>query len=189
MIELAFRTATADDALCLGVLGTQVFLDTYATGGIRPSLAREVLAHFSTEAMARLLAAPDTVLLLAESQAHLVGFAQLAPGKGHARVQARAPVELARLYVQEPFTGRGVGRALLQQAEARMAAQGADVMWLTAWVGNARALAFYPRQGYREQGVTSYEFEGEAYENRLFAKPLGPGGGDGAAAARQESPG
>ncbi|HOZ25184.1 MAG TPA: hypothetical protein PLI83_10420, partial [Thermomonas sp.] len=37
------RPATPDDALCLGVLGLQVFLDTYATGGIRPTLAREVL--------------------------------------------------------------------------------------------------------------------------------------------------
>jgi diamine N-acetyltransferase len=175
MIELTFRTATADDALCLGVLGTQVFLDTYATAGIRPSLAREVQAHFSTDAMLRLLQTPGSELLLVECDGHLVGFAQLSHGQPHALVAAQAPVELVRLYVQEPFTGRGVGRALLQQAEASMAARGADVMWLTAWVGNTRALAFYPRQGYREQGVTAYEFEGEAYENRLFAKPLGQG--------------
>lgn len=30
----AFRRATPDDALCLSVLATQVFLDTYATGGV-----------------------------------------------------------------------------------------------------------------------------------------------------------
>ena len=37
------RPATADDALCLGVLAMQVFLDTYATDGIRPPIAREAL--------------------------------------------------------------------------------------------------------------------------------------------------
>ena len=36
---IQLRPATADDALCLGVLATQVFLDTYATGGIRPQIA------------------------------------------------------------------------------------------------------------------------------------------------------
>ncbi|MEO8132440.1 MAG: hypothetical protein ABI831_00440 [Betaproteobacteria bacterium] len=40
---IAFRLATDTDALCIGVPATQVFLDTYATDGIRPSLALEVL--------------------------------------------------------------------------------------------------------------------------------------------------
>ena len=44
---ITFRVAAADDALCLGVLSTQVFLDTYAPHGIRAVLAREVLAKHS----------------------------------------------------------------------------------------------------------------------------------------------
>src|SRR4051812_17376757 len=35
MNEIVFRPATPADALCLGVLSTQVFLDTYALAGIR----------------------------------------------------------------------------------------------------------------------------------------------------------
>ena len=42
---IIFRPATPADALCLGVLSTQVFLDTYATQGVSPSLAREALAQ------------------------------------------------------------------------------------------------------------------------------------------------
>ena len=41
------RPARPDDALCLSVLTMQVFLDTYATEGIRPSLAREVLTSYA----------------------------------------------------------------------------------------------------------------------------------------------
>ena len=52
------------------------------------------------------------------------------------------------------------------------AAEGSATLWLTAWLGNARALAFYRSQGYRELGSTIYAFEGERYENRLFAKSL-----------------
>ena len=40
---VALRRAGLSDALCIGVLGTQVFVETYATFGVRPSLAREVL--------------------------------------------------------------------------------------------------------------------------------------------------
>jgi diamine N-acetyltransferase len=45
--ELSFRRANSSDALCLSALATQVFLETYATEGIRPWLAREVQERFA----------------------------------------------------------------------------------------------------------------------------------------------
>lgn len=172
---LRTRAATADDAVCLGVLATQVFLDTYATDGINRSIAREVLTLLSTPAMAALLAAPGERFIVAERGDRMVGFAQLRLGATHERVDATRPAEIVRLYVQEPFAGRGLGTTLLAEAEALAASGGATHAWLTAWVGNARALAFYPRRGYAELGPTPYIFEGEQHENRLFAKPLGNG--------------
>jgi GNAT superfamily N-acetyltransferase len=168
--EIVFRPAEPADALCLGVLSTQVFLDTYATHGIRPALANEVLAQHSVAVYAALLADPAVTLLAAECDGHLVGFSQVRNGAGHALVPESAASELGRLYVQERFTGRGVGRDLLRHAEKAAAARGADTLWLTAWEGNARALQFYPRCGYENLGMTVYSFEGEDFPNHLFGK-------------------
>jgi GNAT superfamily N-acetyltransferase len=168
--DVSFRPAEPADALCLGVLATQVFLDTYAPHGIRAAIAREVLAHCSVAAYAALLADPGVTILVAECAGHLVGFSQVVDGVGHAQVPDAAPSELRRLYLQECFTGRGVGRDLLRHAEKAAAARGADTLWLTAWMGNARALQFYPRCGYEERGSTVYTIEGEEHPNRLFAK-------------------
>ena len=171
---IRLRPARPDDALCLGVLATQVFLDTYASGGIRPALAREVRSVGSTEAFEARLADAATGLVVAERDGHLVGFAEVGHGAGHELLPGRRGGELRRLYVQEPFTGAGIGRRLLQAAEALVVARGGRVSWLTAWVGNARALAFYPRQGYAAAGSTNHLFEGESHENRLFVKELLP---------------
>jgi GNAT superfamily N-acetyltransferase len=168
--SITFRLARADDALCLGVLSTQVFLDTYAPQGIRPAVAREALALHSVAVYEALLADPAVTILVAECDGHLVGFSQVSNGVGHALAKEAAASELDRLYVQEPFTARGVGRDLLRQAEKAAAARGADTLWLTAWVGNARALRFYPRCGYEDLGETVYTIEGESFPNRLFAK-------------------
>ena len=65
-----------------------------------------------------------------------------------------------------------MGRLLLKQAEALASSQGASTLWLTAWIGNERALAFYASQGYEQLGSTEYSFEGEVFENRLFVKAL-----------------
>jgi GNAT superfamily N-acetyltransferase len=170
--DVSFRLATLEDALCIGALGTQVWLTTYATGGIRPSLAREVIKHFSLDALSVTLVKTDRVLVLAEQKGHLVAFAQFRYGAEHPLLRVRPAVELERLYVQEAFTGKGIGKQLLRETEALTSVRGANAIWLSAWVGNRRALAFYIAQGYRDIGGDWYSFEGEDHENRVFAKSL-----------------
>jgi GNAT superfamily N-acetyltransferase len=169
---ILLRPAGAADALCIGVLGMQVFLETYAPDGIRPDLAREVLQTLSPEVTATALARDDQRFIVAERAGHLLGFAHWRPGAAHAGVRSRAPAELFRLYLLLRFAGSGLGTRLLRAAEDAAAASGADTLWLTAWAGNARARAFYPRRGYADVGTTAYVIEGIAYENRLFARTL-----------------
>jgi len=167
---ITFRPARSDDALCLGVLSTQVFLQTYASHGIRPALAREVLAHHSVAFYEGLLADPGKTILVAECAGHMVALSLV---DNDARPEGRPDVpgaKLEHLYVQEPFAGRGIGRDLLRHAEKAAAARGAEGMWLTAWVGNARALSFYPHCGYDDLGEVTFTFEGESHANRLFGK-------------------
>lgn len=170
--DTLLRNAVADDALCIGVLATQVFLDTYATDGVRPVLAREALAHFSTAETAALLARPDTRFIVAERQGHLLGFVQITLGARQAEVAGEVTAEVVRLYVQPRFQGQRLGTRLLQQAQALAAAHGATQLWLTAWVGNPRAIGFYAASGWRDVGSTDYVFEGEAFLNRIFVLDL-----------------
>jgi diamine N-acetyltransferase len=172
---VALRIGGPSDAPCIGVLATQVFLDTYATEGIRPSLAREVLHHLSTDAVAQSLADPAKVFLVAERAGHLIGFAELTIGATHERAGPEAIAELCRLYVQRAFAGKGVGTLLLGRSEELARTRGAGALWLTAWVGNRHALAFYARRGYADAGATMYVFEDEQHENRVLVRPLDRG--------------
>jgi GNAT superfamily N-acetyltransferase len=166
------RAAGAADALCLHALATQVFLDTYATEGIREAIAREAQRELSVAAFLAEIEAPRVRTLLAEHRGFLVAFASITLGASHALVATGPAAELSRLYVQAPFIRRGIGALLLSRAEALARAAGASTLWLTAWVGNARALAFYASQGYEELGSTDHEFENERFENLLFARAL-----------------
>ncbi|HSI60737.1 MAG TPA: hypothetical protein VLA16_24480, partial [Ideonella sp.] len=99
--QLAFtiRRAEPADALCIGVLGMQVFLDTYATEGIRPAIAREVLESLAPEVIESLLAEPGVRFYVAELEGHLIAFAELAAGAAHVLATYATPTELRRLYV------------------------------------------------------------------------------------------
>jgi diamine N-acetyltransferase len=169
----ALRAAGPADAVLLGVLGAQVFLDTYATEGIRLALAREVRQSFDSEVMAALLARPEGGFIVAERAGHLLGFVQFMVGARHAAVEAvdaRPAAEIERLYVLRRFQGQGVGLALMAAAAAHARDAGCATLWLTAWVGNLHALAWYARQGWRDIGATPYTFEGETFENRVLVK-------------------
>lgn len=106
----------------------QVFLDTCATQGIRPAIARELLSACSQAAFMNAIAASDSRLAVAESAGHLVGFAQITLCQGHALAPDGSP-----------FTARPVGSRLLAWAEQAAAAAGATVLCLKPWVHNHRA--------------------------------------------------
>lgn len=169
---LVLRTAIAEDALCLSVLAMQVFLDTYAIQGIRPAIAREVLSSYSADVFSRAIADDRTRFCLAQLSGHLVGFAQVTVGETQPLAPAGAQAELLRLYVQEPFTGRHIGTRLLAEAERMAHEDGSQVLWLTPWAHNQRALAFYASCGYQDFGLTWFTFEGESHENRVYAKVI-----------------
>jgi diamine N-acetyltransferase len=171
-IAITIRRAHAEDALCLGVLGTQVFLDTYAGSGIRAALAREVLRAFNTQEVEDLLQRTDTFVLVVERSGHLIGFAQVRLGAGETGVTGAHPAELERLYLQEAFTGKGLGTRLLAAAEQHAVESGADVLWLSYLVSNARAEKFYARHQYSRCGTLMFEMEGEQHENIVAQKPI-----------------
>jgi ribosomal protein S18 acetylase RimI-like enzyme len=172
--EFVIRPATPADALCIAVLGIQVFLDTYATRGIWPSLAREALGDFSVEAIGFQLEQPDCFFLVAGQGDRLVGFAQLSQP---AHEKPEGAFYISRLYVQERFTGKGIGKALLSRSEALAREKGAAFISLAAWAENARAREFYERQGYDDVGPSTFTFEDQSYDTRRFLKQLSPQAG------------
>lgn len=72
------------------------------------------------------------------------------------------------LYVQEHFIGQGIGRELLQSAEAQARNCSASPLWLTVNAKNARAIAFYDRQGYFRVGTTYFVLGQGRHENHVL---------------------
>ena len=166
-----YRLADVSDAECLAALALQVFFDTYAQGGIRPSVARYALAELSAESFAKRIAEPSLRVIVAEVDQHRVGFSVLA-------LAAESPVpgcpraELATLYVSRHFAGRGIGSTLLARAGELVAAlTGETGFWLSANARNEGAIAFYRRLGFNELGSFDFELEGERHPNLVFVSP------------------
>lgn len=170
---IGYRAANPADALCIGVLAMQVFLDTYAPDGLRPDLAREALDNYNPAVYEARLRDVANHIVLAERADHLLAFCECSRASAPPITALAGGIELVRLYVQRHAKRLGIGAALLANAEDEARRGGAPFLWLTAWAGNSNARAFYLAQGYADVGTTSYVIEGQAYENRIYSKALG----------------
>jgi GNAT superfamily N-acetyltransferase len=61
--------------------------------------------------------------------------------------------ELNQLFVAPAARGTGVAVALIDDAEARLAAAGVGTAWLACAIGNDRAARFYEKRGWRRTGT------------------------------------
>ncbi len=161
----ALRDARPDDALALSVLSTAVWVDTYATDGVRATIAREVSHQFDPAKLHAALTDGCSHWLIAAQGEHLLGYARWHPAEHADEPATRGGFELDTLYVLARFAGQGIGAALIRETRCRC---GRAVLWTTAWVGNPRARRFYQREGFVMHGIVDYSFEGEHHDNWLL---------------------
>lgn len=156
------RNATQKDALNLAALSIQVWLHTYADEGIRDEISNFVFANFTETIFERRIQSTDYPILVAEENGHLVGYV-MAHLKSFWQGLSNG-YEIDKLYVQEPFQGKGVGRRLLMA----MAEEFGHPFWLSTWVHNKPAIDFYQRLGFTDAGHTDFKLADECHQNQVF---------------------
>ncbi|HWH45484.1 MAG TPA: GNAT family N-acetyltransferase [Thermoleophilaceae bacterium] len=138
---LVIRDARPDDARAVADVALEVWPATYA-GLLEDAFIADVLAHtYSVESLTRLISSAP-VFLVAERDGGAVGYLHYGSG-------VHGP-ELHRLYLRESETGRGTGRALLAELNARL--EPGDSYVALVHEGNERALGFYERMGFEPAG-------------------------------------
>lgn len=172
-MTITIRRCGPADAAVLALVGQATFLETYA--GALP--VADILSHCEIEHSqayyAAALASPDCRLWLAEMAAGgaPVGLAMLCPPDLPVATAA-TDVELKRIYLLHRFHGTGLGRRLMSTVLESAAMSGFNRMLLGVYGGNARAIAFYARQGYVEAGVRQFRVGANLYDDLVLARPL-----------------
>jgi ribosomal protein S18 acetylase RimI-like enzyme len=170
------RPASEDDARGIAEVRVRTWQKAYSD--IMPA---EFLEGLSVDAGERrwreLLSAPtpDHWTLVAESAHRVVGF--VSAGVPRDEGLPKGAGEVYAIYVIADCWNRGVGRALLGQAEQRLTEQGFDqaVLWVLA--DNQRARAFYEGAGWHADGGTKQApFGGREVSEVRYRVALGRAG-------------
>jgi ribosomal protein S18 acetylase RimI-like enzyme len=155
------RAASAEDASSLSRFAAEVFRETFAEQNQPEDIERYLADAFTAEQQAQEISDPHGVVLLAEiadgaAAPDLIGYAHIVSGAAPPAVAGPAPFELRRLYVAPGWHGRGVARALMDEAIRAARMRGARTLWLGVWERNPRAINFYLKYGFTRVGDQTF---------------------------------
>ncbi|WP_158299447.1 GNAT family N-acetyltransferase [Paenibacillus antri] len=141
--QLEIRWSRAEDMPALTALNNRIWDETNSPH-VAPMTEAEYAERHPTGA--------ELVAVVGEALAGFVIFRTASPMKSHAHV-----AELA-IAVNPEFQGLGVGRKLVEAACAEAKAQGKRKLSLRVMSTNEKAIAFYKKLGFQEQGRLVEEF-------------------------------
>ena len=140
--------ATLADAHELSVLSAAVFPLGCPANTPPDDLADYIAREHTPDRYRAMLQDDHFVILIAKVGENLAGLALLVQAPAPPEIKSAAMLELRRFYIDPAYHGRGVSNVLMQAVLAVAAQRGEPSLWLSAFSGNGRAIAFYKRWGF-----------------------------------------
>lgn len=151
--EPVIRRATSADLPTLGRLGALLVQEHHDFDALRFLAASNRTPDRYASFLGSQLDDPDVVLLVAESDAGVIGYAYAA-SEGYDWMSLRGPAAVLHDLVVDPgYRGRGVGQLLLDATLSHLKSRGAPRVVLSTAERNEPAQRLFERIGFRRTMV------------------------------------
>lgn len=154
MAEVTWRDGVPEDALLLGEIGRQSFIETFGHLYTPENLAAFLEIHNEANWRAE-LADPRYAVRLGLVDGVNAAYVKLGPPSLPFTPPA-ASIELRQFYVLKPWQGAGLAGQMMDWAIEEARRRAAAEIFLSVFIDNIRAQRFYARYGF--EAVGCYDF-------------------------------
>ena len=162
--------ATPDDSSALAEFAERTFRDTFQCDNRSEDMDQYVSATFGSGMQRAELADQRGIVLLLESGASIVGYAQLFCGPQPREVVSGAAIELQRFNIAAEHHGLGLAQRLMKKALNTALERDATTLWLGVWERNARAISFYRKLGFVDVGSQLFMLGDDRQTDRIMCR-------------------
>lgn len=163
---MEIREATPDDVPTVRSVARESWLKAYADVVPESVIEQAVAEWYADETMTRIVGDDEQVCLVAVDDGsgddEIVGFAHGATDNGDG--------DVLRLYVHPDRWHEGIGSALLDAMEDRLAEMGAERMQAMVLADNEMGKAFYEDRGFEKVGEAETQLDGTTRTENVYAK-------------------
>jgi len=165
-----FRNARPSDAEALAELGRRSFTETFGHLYSAEDLDAFLASH-SADSWVQELTDPAFAIRIGEVDGRAVAYAKIGPPKLPFEPRGTA-VELRQFYVLTDWHGSGAAREMMAWVIEEAQRRGGDDLYLSVFVDNARARAFYAKHGFVEEGRYAFMVGTQADEDIVMRLAL-----------------
>lgn len=171
---MKIRYATIEDAEMLAGIGAETFWDAYHTDSHLEQgfIKSHIASTFTVDKMRSELEQENIIYLIAENGTEEVGYVRLLPENSRERISGNTPIEISRIYLRKKFWGKRFGSKLLKRCFEEAEKRICDVIWLSVWQYNERAIKFYEKFGFRIVGEHIFDLAGDSQIDFLMERNL-----------------
>ena len=167
-----YRAARIDDAGALAAFAADKFIEAYDGMCAMSDLEMYAAANFTPDLLRAEISDACSRFVLAEHEDVLAGYGLVRLDSApECELAARKPAQLQRIYVDPRWQGRGIARELLGRCVAEARAADCDMVWLSVWDANARAIRFYGKSGFQVVGEQPFVLGAETQRDFVMAWP------------------
>jgi len=169
------RRAAVADASRIARVGATLFAQAFSAQNRPDNMLAYLSTTFGERQQSSELANDANVFWIAEDQeGNPIGYAhvKLDSKPGIASLPAGRAAELARIYADRHWHGRGVGADLLRICLDAAMKAGADMLWLGVWKENPRGIAFYEKHGFRIAGEQTFQLGDDPQHDWIMVRDL-----------------
>lgn len=152
MSAFSITRATEADAPDLGVIGPAAYAAAYHDDWDDAVGFFHQLRTFGEHAMVATLAQPDARVWIARQDGAGIGFLTMFVGSLEPIDKQQGGAEIPRIYLLPGARRGGIGKKLLEAAEAQAKAEGCTYVWLDVMEHAEWARAAYERWGFADIG-------------------------------------
>lgn len=148
MQQLYCRIATVDDVELLASISRKTFFDTYNEFNTKEDMDLYMAQYFNHQTLVDELNNPLNIFVFVYDGDELSGYVKLSDSHVPDKLQGFTALEISRIYSVKEKIGKGVGKKLLDESIAIAKQKNKQLIWLIVWKENARAIAFYQKNGF-----------------------------------------
>ena len=101
-----------------------------------------------------------------------VGFVKLKKYSLNSLIDSISQMELQKIYVLKEYHGTGAGAGLMKAAIDLARKEDLEYLWLDTYVGNARGICFYEKNGFEVCGRHYFTIGTQTFEYYVMTKVL-----------------
>lgn len=172
MKDYTIKPVTAADVNELQSISRKTFKVTFDPFTKPDDMAHFLKDSYATDKLISEINNPDSQFFFLMVNCKVAGYLKVNVGTAQTEDLRPNALEVERIYLREQFQHQGLGRVLINKAEAIAKDLDKDYMWLGVYENNLNAQRFYARNGFTRVSQHVYPVGDDPQVDYLLVKKL-----------------